>query len=379
MIENPLIRVRSYGQSVWLDFLSRRMLRDGELRRLIDRDGLRGVTSNPSIFESAIDGGAEYDEAIVALGRAGASAAEIYQALVVEDVQRAADLFRACYDLTRGGDGFVSLEVNPHLARDTRATVEEAKRLWAAVDRPNIFIKVPATREGLPAVRELIAGGINVNVTLLFGLPRYREVADAYLSGLEDRVGRGEPPRAIASVASFFLSRFDVLLDPLLEEKARGAGGEAEIARDLLGSTAIACAREAYAIYREIFEAERFGRLRQHGARTQRLLWASTGTKNPAYSDVKYVEPLIGADTVNTLPLKTIEAYRDHGQPAARLELELDQAHRVMESLARLGIRIDEVTRRLEDEGIEQFNRAYDKLLAAIERRRAAAPAESGA
>jgi transaldolase/glucose-6-phosphate isomerase len=370
--DNPLVMLQGFGQSVWLDFLRRGMLDSGELATLIADDGLSGVTSNPSIFEKAIDGSPDYDDAIASLSRAGADDRAIYEKLVVEDVQRAADLFRPVHERTRGADGFVSLEVNPHLARNTQASIEEARRLWRALDRPNVLIKVPGTREGLPAIRQLIREGINVNVTLLFGLPRYREVADAYLAGLEARASDGNSVEHVASVASFFLSRIDVLVDQLLERSAgEGATGD-EPAADLRGQVAVASAKVAYSLYGEIFGGERFRRLAAQGARPQRVLWASTSTKNPQYSDVKYVEALIGPHTINTMPLETLNAFRDHGDPAPRLEPGLDEARRVLDRLATAGIDIDQVTHRLVDEGIEKFCAPFDALMETLGARREA-------
>ena len=365
MKENPLLKLSAFGQSIWLDYIRRQMIDAGELKRLIDDDGLQGVTSNPAIFQKAIAGSTDYDEAIRTLVQAGKSVEAIYQVLTVEDVQRAADLFRPLYDRMAGQDGFVSLEVNPHLAQDTQGTLAEARRLWQALARPNVLIKVPATREGLPAIRQLISEGINVNVTLLFGLPRYREVAEAYIAGLEARAAQDQPLNRVASVASFFLSRIDVLLDPKLEKLAAAGGPQAQTARDLVGQVAIASAREAYRIYREIFGSARFQKLA--GARPQRLLWASTSTKNPAYPDVKYVEPLIGPDTVNTLPPETLEAYRDHGEPAARLTEGGDRAAGSLARLSELGLDLDQATQQLEDEGVEKFNQPFDSLMATLE------------
>ena len=288
----------------------------------------------------------------------------------MEDVQRAADLFRPLYDRVEGEDGFVSLEVNPHLAHDTQGTEAEARRLWQALARPNVFIKVPATKEGLPAIRQLISEGINVNVTLLFGLPRYREVAEAYIAGLEDRAAQGQPLGRVASVASFFLSRIDVLLDPRLEKLAAAGGPQAQTAKDLIGQVAIASAKVAYTIYQEVFGSERFQKLAAQGARPQRLLWASTSTKNPAYPDVKYVEPLIGADTVNTLPPETLAAYRDHGDPAPRLTEGVDRAAGILTRLPELGLDLDQATQQLEDEGVEKFNQPFDSLMATLEGKR---------
>jgi transaldolase len=281
----------------------------------------------------------------------------------VEDIRLAADIFRPVYERTGGEDGFVSIEVSPLLAHDTAGTIAEAQRLWAAAGLPNVMIKVPATKEGLPAIRELTGQGINVNITLLFGLPRYREVAEAYLAGLEDRLSLSRPVRGIASVASFFLSRIDVLVDPLLEKRMENKNPQAELAARLHGEIAIASAKAAYQIYREIFGSERFKKLASREARPQRLLWASTSTKNPSYSDVKYVEPLIGPATINTMPIETINAYRDHGRPALRLESEVEKARESLARLADLGIDIDALTQALEDEGIEKFVKPYDRLM----------------
>jgi transaldolase/glucose-6-phosphate isomerase len=370
MKQNPLQKLSTFGQSIWLDYIRRQMIDSGELQKLIEDDGLKGVTSNPAIFEKAIAGSRDYDDAIRTLARAGKSVAEIYQVLTVEDVQRAADLFRPLYDRVAGKDGFISLEVNPHLAHDTQGTLAEARHLWQALGRPNVLIKVPATKEGLPAVRQLISEGINVNVTLLFGLPRYREVAEAYIAGLEDRAATGKPLNRVASVASFFLSRIDVLLDPQLEAMAAAGGPQAQGARDLIGQMAIASAKVAYTIYREIFGSARFQKLADQGARPQRLLWASTSTKNPAYPDVKYVEPLIGPDTVNTLPPETLEAYRDHGDPAPRLTEGVDRAAGYLQRLPELGLDLNHATQQLEDEGVDKFNKPFDALLATLEGKR---------
>lgn len=364
---NPLRKLHALGQSIWLDYIRRDLIGSGELRRLIEEDGLCGITSNPAIFEDSITRSHDYEEDIRALAHQGRSALAIYEALSQHDVQRAADEFRPVYDSMDAADGYVSLEVNPHLARDTHGTIEEARRLWAALDRPNVLIKVPATTEGLPAIRQLTSEGINVNVTLLFGLPRYREVADAYLSGLETRAARHEPLQHVASVASFFVSRIDQLVDPLLEKRIAQSGEPAQIAKQLRGQIAIASARGAYQIYREIFGSERFGRLADMKARPQRPLWASTSTKNPDYEDIKYVEALIGADTINTVPLETLNAYRDHGQPKVRIENDVELARLSLARLAQLGISIDTVTQRLVDEGIEKFTTPFDRLLAMIQ------------
>jgi transaldolase/glucose-6-phosphate isomerase len=373
MNDSPLKKLESLGQSLWMDFLRRGMLKDGEIARLIAEDGVSGITSNPSIFEKAIAGSHDYDKSIRLLALEHRKESEIYQTLTVDDIREAADCFHSVYERTAGGDGFVSLEVSPHLARDTEGTIAEARRLWAAVDRPNLMIKVPGTREGLPAIRRLIGEGINVNITLLFGLPRYREVAEAYIGGLEDRAAQGGALDRLASVASFFLSRIDVLLDPELEKIIAAGGEQGKLAGSVHGQTAIASAKLAYSIYHEIFTAPRFQALSGRGARTQRLLWASTSTKNPAYSDVKYVEPLIGPETINTMPIETITAYRDHGNPVNSLAEGLSQAQSVFDRLKSLGIDIDHLTQQLEDEGVDKFNQPFDRLMETIRMAREAA------
>jgi transaldolase len=369
MKTNPLQELGALGQSIWLDYIRRDLIASGGLKRLIEEDGLRGMTSNPSIFEKAIADSHDYDEDVRAMALHGKGAEAIYESLSQRDVQSAADAFRPLYDATDGNDGYVSLEVNPHLAHDTSGTIKEARRLWDALHRPNVFIKVPATSEGLPAIQQLISEGINVNVTLLFGLPRYRQVVEAYIAGIEVRVAQGKPVQHVASVASFFVSRIDSLLDPQLEKLSARRGKEADIAKSAQGQVAIASAKMAYQIYKEIFASQRFGKLAAHGARVQRLLWASTSTKNPNYRDVKYVEALIGPDTVNTAPMETIDAYRDHGKPDARLEQGVEEARRVLGGLAELGINIDTVTQQLEDEGVDKFNKPFDKLMETLAQR----------
>jgi transaldolase len=373
MSENPLRKIQEFGQSIWLDYLSRKLIASGGLKTLIDEDGLRGMTSNPSIFDKAITGSRDYDEDIRALALGGKGAEEIYEVLAIKDVQDASDQFRSVYDRLEGKDGFVSLEVNPHLARDVKKTLSEARRLWKELNRPNVFIKVPATKEGLECIRQLISEGINVNVTLLFGLPRYREVAEAYILGLEDRAGKGKPLETVSSVASFFLSRIDVLVDSMLEKIMAGGGDTAGLAEKVHGQVAIASAKEAYQIYKEFFGGKRFHLLEEKGARPQRVLWASTSTKNPDYSDVKYVEPLIGPQTINTMPQETLEAYRHHGDPALRLEKGLREARETLGRLPELNIDIDQVTQQLENEGIEKFNKPFDDLIKSLENKRAAA------
>ena len=368
MKTNPLQQLEALGQSIWVDYIKRDMFKNGKLKKLIVEDGVKGMTSNPDIFEKAIVDSNDYAEAIKTLSAAGKDAEQIYAALTQKDVQDAADEFRRLYDSTEGKDGYVSLEVNPHLAHDTDGTIAEAKRLWKALNRPNVLIKVPATRAGLPAIRQLISEGINVNVTLLFGLDRYREVAEAYIAGLEDRVAQGKPVNHIASVASFFLSRIDVLIDPLLEKQSSANNEKAAMAKQLQGQIAIASAKMAYQIYLELFTGDRFKRLIAKEASVQRLLWASTGTKNPNYSDVKYVDSIIGPETVNTVPLETLNAYSDHGDPKARLQLDVPKAAACFEQLPELGIKMNEMTQQLEDEGVVKFNKAYDKLIASLKK-----------
>jgi len=372
MKSNRLKKLESFGQSIWLDYIRRDLIAGGQLRRLIEEDGLRGMTSNPSIFEKAIVESHEYNEDIRAMALEGKEVIAIYEAFSLHDVQRAADEFRPVYDKTDGRDGYVSLEVNPHLAHDTRGTIDEGRRLWRMLDRPNVFIKVPATTAGLSAIQDLISEGINVNVTLLFGLPRYRQVADAYLAGLAARLARGKPVNHVVSVASFFVSRIDSLVDPLLTKMITQGGEKADLAKTLRGQVAIASAKVAYQIYQEIFDSDRFKTLADQGARVQRLLWASTSTKNPDDSDVKYVEALIGPDTVNTVPLNTLDAYRDHGDPKVRLTQGVEEARSFLERLAEVGISLDQVTQQLEDDGVAKFNKSFDQLIETLAHARAA-------
>ncbi len=372
MKDNPLRELGRLGQSLWLDYIRRDLITSGELRRLIEEDGLRGMTSNPSIFEKAIAESNIYDQDIREMALKKKDVKAIYEALSQRDVQSAADEFRPVYEKTDGEDGYVSLEVNPHLAHDTKGTIEEARRLWAALNRPNVFIKVPATSDGLPAIRQLISEGINVNVTLLFGLPRYRQVVEAFIAGLEARTAQGKPVKHVASVASFFLSRIDTLVDPLVEKFLEPGGKKTEIAKKVHGQVAISSAKAAYQIYKDIFTSNRFKKLADKGARVQRLLWASTSTKNPDYSDILYIEQLIGPDTVNTVPVETIDAYRDHGDPELRLEQDVMEADRIMAQLPELGISIDTVTQQLEDEGVRKFDEPFDKLMAALSKKSSA-------
>jgi transaldolase len=365
MATSTLLGLAAHGQSIWLDYIQRALLTGGGFRRLVDADGVSGVTSNPAILEKAIVEHRDYDAEIRALS--GLDPRALYEHIAVEDLQMAADLLHPVYEASRGRDGYVSFEVSPHLAYDTQATVREARRLWGALDRPNSLIKVPATAPGIAAIQQLITEGINVNVTLLFGLQRYREVAQAYLAGLEARVAQGKPLPSVTSVASFFLSRIDTLVDRRLD--ALTADVSLEKAAALRGRTAIASARLAYQAYRELFSGERWQRLDAAGAGKQRLLWASTSTKDPAYSDTKYVDALIGAETINTLPMATLDAYRDHGHPEARLETDIEAAYATLAGLAQLGIDLQALTDQLEREGVQKFIDAFDKLLDNLARR----------
>ena len=376
MSENPLVTLTELGQSIWIDDLDRGRMVSGELRRHIERDALRGMTSNPTIFERAIGSDRVYDEPIRRLARSGKSPAEIYDAITIEDIRMAADEFRPVFERLDQRDGFVSLEVSPRLAYDTAGSIAEARRLWHAVDRPNVMIKVPATEAGLPAIAKLVADGININITLLFGLDRYEAVANAYLAGLEARA-QSQQPLGVASVASFFLSRIDVMVDAELDARVRAGSIVEGVAARLRGKVAIACARVAYQKYKAMFEGAAFRKLAKYGARPQRVLWASTSTKDPAYSDVYYVEALIGIDTIDTVPLATFEAYRDHGHPELRLEYDLARANDTLAELAAAGIDLDSVTQRLEGDGVRRFTESYDKVLATIARRSEASVGQS--
>ena len=369
-MNNPLKNIASFGQSIWLDYIRRSFTANGGLQKMIDEDGLRGVTSNPAIFEEAIARSDDYWDTIRPLAQSGQSSEEIFLALAVEDVQQAADLFKGVYQSTNALDGYVSLEVSPSLALNTEGTLTEARSSWKLLNRPNVMIKVPGTTEGLPAIEGLISDGINVNVTLLFGLERYRQVALAYVAGLEKRAGRGEPLEKVASVASFFLSRIDSLVDPMLEKVIAAGGPKADLAKSLRGQVAVDSAKKAYQIYQEVFGSERFKALAAKGAKPQRLLWASTSTKNKDYSDVKYVEALIGPDTVNTVPMETLDAYRDHGQPANRLQDDMAGAVQRLGQLKEVGIDLDAVTKQLEEEGIQKFIKPFDSLMTVLEEKR---------
>jgi transaldolase / glucose-6-phosphate isomerase len=370
---NPLRTLNEYGQSVWLDFVSRDLLKSGGLAKLIADDGLRGVTSNPSIFEKAIGHGDDYDTLIAQAEASGdLDPGALFEDLAVRDIQEGADTLNTVYEQTQRRDGFISLEVSPYLAMNTHETIEEARRLWREVNRRNLMVKVPGTKPGLTAIRTLIGEGINVNVTLLFSQQVYADVAEAYISGLEAFAKKGGDPHKVASVASFFVSRIDTLVDDELDKKIAAAADPAEKARlqNLKGKIAIANAKLAYQRYNEIYAGERWQRLAQQGAQTQRLLWASTGTKNKAYSDVLYVDELIGSDTVNTMPPATMDAYRDHGRPRPSLEEDIAAAKRVMDALPAAGISIDAVTAKLVDDGVRLFADAADQLYAAVQKKR---------
>jgi len=372
---NPLLDIQQYGQSIWYDNMQRSLITSGALKRLVDDDGLRGMTSNPAIFEKAITGSTDYDEAMQALARQqDMDAKALYEHLAVGDIQMATDIMASVYARSNKRDGYVSLEVSPHLAHDTAGTIAEARRLWHDVDHPNVMIKVPATPAGIPAIQQLISEGINVNVTLLFAMAVYEQVAEAYIAGVEALVARGRDPRGVASVASFFISRIDTAVDNLIEARLKTAQGtEEQLLRSLLGKVAIANARLTYQRYQAIYDTARWQALAAQGAQTQRLLWASTSTKNPTYRDVMYVEELIGPDTVNTMPTATFDAFRDHGRARASLEEHLEAAHDTMETLERVGIAMQEVTNKLLEEAVKLFVDPFDKLLSAVEEKMAGA------
>ncbi|HEX9688127.1 MAG TPA: transaldolase [Thermoanaerobaculia bacterium] len=368
MSSNPLEKLKKLGQSVWYDYIRRDLFTTGELDRLIREDGLAGMTSNPTIFQKAIAETELYDEDIRRAGSEGKEPFAIFDQLSIEDVQRAADLFRPVYDRARGGDGYVSIEVGPHLASDTEASIREARRLWEACGRPNVMVKIPGTAAGVPAIRQCLADGVNINITLLFSVSRYREVMEAYLSALEERIGAGRPVESLHSVASFFVSRVDTNIDKKLDRivKEDGESDRGKEARELRGQAAIANARLAYLAFREVFGSPRFASLARRGARIQRPLWASTSTKDPAYPDLYYVEALIAPDTVDTMPPETFSAYRDHGNPQVRIFESLEGARRVFPRLEALGIDEREVSRELEEEGVKKFSGSYDSLLKAL-------------
>ena len=368
---NPVIALVAEGQSIWFDYITRDLVRSGELKRMIEADGIRGMTSNPSIFQKALASGNSYDEQVKTLAAASGNAEAIFEGLAVKDIQDACDVFRPLYDRLNGEDGYVSIEVSPDLAHDTDATLAQALHLWQAVNRPNVMIKVPGTVEGAIVVKALLEKGVNVNITLLFSLESHERVMWNYIEALETRVAAGKPIDRIASVASFFISRVDVLVDKLLGEKAAAAADPATKAhlQSLMGKAGIANAKLAYARFREIFDGPRFAALKAHGARVQRPLWASTGTKNPAYSDVLYVEELVGADTVNTVPQPTLIAFLDHGKVRSSISENVSEAQATMAELAKQGIDFKVVTQQLEDEGITIFMNSYKDLIAGVNKK----------
>lgn len=372
MKNKVIAEMQKLGQSVWLDNLSRKIIDSGELKNLIENIGIRGLTSNPAIFQQAISEADYYDKDIEKFAQEGLDSKEIYERLAISDIQRAADLFRPLYDSTKGEDGYVSLEVSPNLVYDTEGTIAEAKHLWEAVNRPNVMIKVPGTAEELPAITQLLADGININVTLLFSVERYRAVAEAYMDGLQLRLDRGQPIDHVASVASFFLSRIDVLVDPLLDDIIKTNPDRAEKAKFVKGEVAVANAKKAYEVFLEMFNSDRFNKLAEHGARKQRVLWASTGNKNPDYDELKYVNPLIGANTVNTMPEKTLEITQKEAKPADTVQQNMSHVNKIWKTLPELGISIEDVASQLEKEGVDKFAQPFNKLLDAIEEQRKA-------
>ena len=371
MHDNPLRKLQEIGQSVWLDNLSRHLLDSGELKRLIEEDDLTGITSNPTIFQKEISGSKDYDASLKSLLQKGfRDEKELFLNLAVEDISRAADILWPVYQRSGGKDGFVSIEVSPDLAYETEKTVDEAKRLFSSISKKNILIKVPGTKQGLPAIRQLTAEGVNVNVTLLFSVDRYEEVAEAYLGGLEKRARQGQPIHEIISVASFFVSRVDTLTDKLLEARLSlpAKDLEREKIKSLLGKAAVANARLAYQKYKNIFSQKRFLSLK--GANVQRILWGSTGTKNPGYSDIKYVQELIGPDSINTIPETTLTAFKDHGRVQVTIANHLEEAERLFTELKAVGVDINQVTAQLENEGVKLFSDSFSLLLREIAEKR---------
>ncbi|TMD47835.1 MAG: transaldolase [Chloroflexi bacterium] len=371
---NPLLQLKALGQSVWYDNIDRSQLVSGQFKRLLDEDGICGVTANPTIFEKSISSGHAYDEQINQLIREGKSTNEIYEALIIQDIRTVADILRPIYDSANRQDGLVSLEVSPDLAHDTEGTLSEVRRFWKMVDRPNLMIKIPGTPEGIPAVLQALTEGINVNITLIFSISTYRQVAEAFISALEARRTAGEDISHMASVASFFVSRVDTLVDKLLEDKVKATSNttEQQHLKSLEGKAAIANARLVYQDFKKIFNTPRFAALKQAGAYVQRPLWASTSTKNPAYRDVLYAEELIGPDTVDTMPLETIENFRDHGRVRLSIEDNLEEAHQVFDALEKIGIHYDQVTKQLQDEGVQKFADSFHTLFEGIAEKRKA-------
>jgi len=377
---NPLLELKVLGQSVWYDTIDRVQLVSGLFKKLLDEDGVVGVTSNPTIFQKSISQGDVYDEQMTQLIKERKSTNEIYEALVIKDITTVADILRPIYDSTNRQDGFVSLEVSPDLAHDTEGTLSEVRRFWKLVDRPNLMIKIPATPEGIPAVRQSLTEGVNINITLIFSLDDYRKVADAFVSALEDRNAEGKDISHIASVASFFVSRVDTLVDRLLEDKSKATSDstERQKLKSLEGKAAIANARLVYQEFKHIFSTPRFETLRHSGAHVQRPLWASTSTKNPAYRDVLYAEELIGPNTVDTMPLETVENFRDHGRVNLTVEKDIPQAKAELAALEEVGIHYDQVTKQLQDEGVQKFADSFHELFQGIESKKQAIQEKTG-
>jgi transaldolase len=367
---NNIQKLAELGQSIWIDNIQRKMLTGGGLRAMID-EGLLGMTSNPTIFEKAIGSSSDYDEALRPLVDQGATAEQIYDALTIEDVGMAADIFRPVFDRTQGRDGYVSIEVSPKLAHDTAGTLADARRLWQTLQRPNVMVKIPATKEGLPAIEQALIDGINVNITLMFSMNHYLAVAEAYLRALEARVKAGQPIERAASVASFFVSRVDTLLDAKLEQIVKAEGPNASLAASLLGRAAVANSQLVYGKYVELFNSDRFKALLAKGARPQRVLWASTSTKNPRYLDVLYIDTLIGPDTVNTVPPETYLAILNHSVVERTVDRDLKAARQVVDVLKALGFDLNEVGEQLSIEGVDKFTKSFDGLLKVIEQKRA--------
>ncbi len=374
MTDNPLLQLKVLEQSVWYDNIDRGQLVSGQFKRLLDEDGVSGVTANPTIFQKSISHGQAYDEQMTQLIKAGKSTSDIYEALIIQDIQTVADMLHTIYETTSRQDGFVSLEVSPDLAHNTEGTLGEVRRFWKMVNRPNLMIKIPGTPEGIPAVQQALTEGINVNITLIFSIDDYRQVAEAYITALEKRNAAGQDISHIASVASFFVSRVDTLVDKLLEDKIKATNDKTEQQKlkSLEGKAAVANARLVYEEFKHIFGTPRFETLRHSGAHVQRPLWASTSTKNPAYRDVLYAEELIGPNTVDTMPLETVEKFRDHGRVILTVENDLPQARAALEALEQVGIHYDQVTKQLQDEGVQKFADSFHELFQGIEQKKQA-------
>jgi transaldolase len=380
-VENRLLQLQRFGQSPWFDYISRPLIAGGGLKRMVDRDGLGGVTSNPSIFEKALGAGADYDREILELAHQGLSAARIFDRLAIDDVRAACDVLAPVYLGTGGADGFVSIEVSPELAYDTGGTIAEAQRIFTAVDRPNVMVKIPGTKEGVPAVRASLEAGLNINITLLFSMSQYEAVAEAYMGALEERLRRNMTLRGTSSVASFFVSRVDTLGDALLDERLAATSdvGERRRLEALKGRAAVANSKLVYERFQSYLKARRWQLLAPAGAKVQRVLWASTSTKNPAYKDTMYVDELIGEHTINTLPEATWKAFREHGTAARSVDKHLDEAHRVLRELASVGIGMEKIGAQLQEQGIDLFTKAFDGIISHVEeKRRALLDAEAG-